>query len=85
MLVRENGVFMEDLSNESMLTKEGFGSGNRVFVVCDDDRVMKEEFQRWMIKNSPPKQVKVMAGADHMVMLSQPNEVSILLQEIVNH
>lgn len=85
MLVRENGLFMDDLTNESMLTEEGFGSVNRAFVVCEDDRVMKEEFQRWMIANSPPKQVKMIAGADHMVMLSQPNEVSIILQHIVNH
>lgn len=84
MLVRENGLFMDDLTNESMLTEEGFGSVNRAFVVCEDDRVMKEEFQRWMIANSPPKQVKMIAGADHMVMLSQPNEVSIILQHIVN-
>ncbi|XP_071692799.1 norfluorocurarine synthase 1-like [Rutidosis leptorrhynchoides] len=85
MLVRENGLFMEDFTSESMLTEEGFGSVNRVYVVCKDDRAITEEFQLWMIANSPSKQVKVMERADHMVMLAQPNEVSILLQEIVNH
>ncbi|KAK6922992.1 LOW QUALITY PROTEIN: Alpha/beta hydrolase fold-1 [Dillenia turbinata] len=61
---------------------ERYGSIDRVYVICEEDRVMREEFQRWNIQNSPPQEVKFMAGADHMVMLSQPLEFSQCLQEI---
>lgn len=85
MLVRPWGVFLEDMANESLLTKEKFGSVSRVFIVCQDDLVMKEKCQRWMIENSPPNQVKLIAGADHMAMLSKPKELCLCFQEIAEN
>ncbi|WJZ91534.1 hypothetical protein VitviT2T_010598 [Vitis vinifera] len=66
-LVRPHGLFLEDLAKESLLSKEKFGSVDRVYVVLEKDEVMKEDFQRWVIDDSPPKEVKFIAGADHMV------------------
>ncbi|XP_050204619.1 methylesterase 10-like isoform X2 [Mercurialis annua] len=58
MLVRPTGIFMDDLSKESQLTEAKFGSVNRVFVLCEEDAVMKDGFQKWLITHNPPKEVK---------------------------
>ncbi|KAK3009932.1 hypothetical protein RJ639_011606 [Escallonia herrerae] len=54
------------------------------FIVCEEDEVLNEGFQRWMIINSPPKEVKPIAGGDYMVMLSKPKELCLSLQEIAD-
>ncbi|XP_034689727.1 methylesterase 10-like isoform X1 [Vitis riparia] len=82
-LVRPHGLFLEDFAKESLLSKEKFGSVDRVYVVLEKDEVMKEDFQRWVIDDSPPKEVKFIAGADHMVMMSRPKELCLCFQEIV--
>ncbi|KAK6922994.1 hypothetical protein RJ641_011298 [Dillenia turbinata] len=58
MLVRPSGIFFKDWNKESLLTKERYGSIDRVYVICEEDRVMREEFQWWNIQNSPPQEVK---------------------------
>lgn len=82
MLVRPSGLFPEDLSNEAMLSKANFGSVNRVYIVCKEDQQFTEDFQRRIIENSPPKEVKEIEGADHTVMLSKPQELFLCLLEI---
>ncbi|KAK8587064.1 hypothetical protein V6N12_021579 [Hibiscus sabdariffa] len=82
MLVRPSGLFMEDLVTGNLLTEEKFGSVDRVFIRLEGDQVMMDEFQVLMIRNSPPKDVKVISEAGHMVMLSKPRELSQLLQHI---
>lgn len=84
MLLRPNGLFIEDLGQESILTEARYGSVSRVFVVCEEDGVMGEEFQHWLIQNSPPKEVKSMPKAGHMVMLSKPKDLAFCLQNIVD-
>ncbi|KAJ0039484.1 hypothetical protein Pint_28132 [Pistacia integerrima] len=83
MLVRPCGTFFIDLAKECPITEAKYGSINRIFVVCHDDGVMKEGFQRWVIENSPPKEVIVINKADDMVMLSKPQELCQCLHEIV--
>ncbi|KAM4118010.1 hypothetical protein ACB094_02G168400 [Castanea mollissima] len=70
------------LLKESELTKEKYGSVRRVYIVCDQDNIIKEDYQRWMIKNNPADEVKVITGSDHMVMFSKPKELCSCLQEI---
>ncbi|XP_039010290.1 methylesterase 10 [Hibiscus syriacus] len=82
MLVRPSGLFMEDLMSGNLLTEEKFGSVDRVFIELEGDEVMTQEFQRLMIQNSPPNDVKVIREAGHMVMLSKPSHLSQLLQDI---
>ncbi|KAK4393348.1 Polyneuridine-aldehyde esterase [Sesamum angolense] len=45
----------------SPLSKENYGSVRRVFVVCDQDKAIKPEIQKWMIENNPPDGVKELA------------------------
>ncbi|KAH9663405.1 methylesterase 10 [Citrus sinensis] len=85
MLVRPTGFFVEDLSKESLLTKEKFGSVDRVYVICKEDEVMKEDFQRAMIEDYHPKQVVSISAAGHMVMLSKPEELCQILLEDIAH
>ncbi|MBA0559655.1 hypothetical protein Golob_016608 [Gossypium lobatum] len=81
-LLRQGKWFMKDLSKESLLSKEKFGSVDRVYIVCKDDLLIKESLQKWYIENSPTDDVKVIAGADHMPMFSKPQEVCKCLQEV---
>lgn len=74
MLVRPSMLFLEDLAKESMVTDERFGSVRLVFALCDKDGLLQEDFQRWLTENSKTKEVKLILGADHIVMLlSLPN------------
>ncbi|KAL5557134.1 hypothetical protein UlMin_039370 [Ulmus minor] len=82
MLIRPSGLFVEDLSKECLLTEAKYGSGKRIFIVCEEDEVMKIEFQRWMIKNYPTEEVVSIKGADHMVMLSKPQELCQILLKV---
>ncbi|XP_012079567.1 methylesterase 10 [Jatropha curcas] len=82
MVIRPFKFFLEDLAKESLLSEAKYGSIKRVFVLCKEDRVMKEEFVQWMIENSPADEVKIIDGADHMVMLSKTQELCKIFQEI---
>ncbi|KAI7733775.1 hypothetical protein M8C21_021693, partial [Ambrosia artemisiifolia] len=84
MLIRPSQLFLEDMSKDSLLTKEKYGSISRVYVVCEGDRVMDEEFQRFVIKDSPPDEVKSFPGVGHMIMLSNSKDISLYLQEILD-
>ncbi|KAL4644942.1 hypothetical protein ACB092_02G200400 [Castanea dentata] len=84
-LVRPFRLYGHDalLLKEAELTKEKYGSVRRVYIVCDQDSAIKEDFQRWMIEKNPTDEVKVITGSDHMVMFSKPKELCSCLQEIV--
>ncbi|KAF4380737.1 hypothetical protein F8388_017091 [Cannabis sativa] len=64
------------------LSKERYGSVDRVFIVCDQDLTADESFQRWMIERNPPHQVKLINGTDHMVMITKPLNLFTLLLEV---
>ncbi|XP_021274283.1 methylesterase 9-like [Herrania umbratica] len=83
-LIRPGSLFTEDLSKGKNFSGEGFGTVTRVYVVCNEDNVMVEEFQRWMIQNNPPKDVLEIKTADHMPMFSKTQEVCDCLLEIAN-
>ncbi|KAF3438893.1 hypothetical protein FNV43_RR17168 [Rhamnella rubrinervis] len=83
MLIRPTGLFVEELSRDCVLTEATYGSVNRVYIVCEEDEVMEETFQRWMIKNSPTQQVISIKQAGHMVMLSKPLELFHSLLKMV--
>ncbi|GLT66220.1 hypothetical protein SLA2020_385990 [Shorea laevis] len=46
ILMRPSGLFLPDLAKQSLLTEEKFGSVDRVFIICDEDKVSNEELQR---------------------------------------
>ncbi|KAJ4764564.1 hypothetical protein LUZ62_074939 [Rhynchospora pubera] len=65
-----------------MITNEKYGSVPRVYIVCQDDLLAPEQFQKWMIERSPGTELVEIAGADHMVMLSKPTKLFGVLQEV---
>ncbi|KDP31864.1 hypothetical protein JCGZ_12325 [Jatropha curcas] len=75
--LRDNGA-----TQNVVLTKEKYGSVPRIFLVCDQDCMIKEDQQRWMIKNNPTDEVMVIPGSDHMVMFSKPKELCFCLREV---
>ncbi|XP_059624712.1 methylesterase 10-like [Cornus florida] len=80
-LVRRAGIYLNDLS-KPLLTKNKYGSVTRVFIISGDDLTLTVDFQKYMIENSPPKEVKFIAGSDHMVMTSKPIQLYLTLQQI---
>ncbi|KAJ4965403.1 hypothetical protein NE237_017252 [Protea cynaroides] len=84
MLMRTGSTFQDDLSKGKAFSEVGYGSVNRVYIVCKNDKAMTEEYQRWMIENYPVKEVMEIEGADHMAMLSKPNELCSCLLDIAN-
>ncbi|KAL0377776.1 UNVERIFIED_CONTAM: Salicylic acid-binding protein 2 [Sesamum radiatum] len=83
MLARPCCMFVHDLSKQSAFTEERYGSVKRVFIVCPEDKAISVKFQRWQIENYPPHQVKEIENSDHMPMLSQPQELTKCLLEII--
>lgn len=82
MLVRPGKPFEEEMRKEIELSKEKYGSVSRVYIVSKEDELMKEELQRWMIENNPPKLVVEISGSDHMLMLSKPQQLCLCLLDI---
>nr|XP_010921788.1 probable esterase PIR7A isoform X1 [Elaeis guineensis] len=85
MLVRPGIWLQDDPTSGDMVTKENYGSVSRVFISCKEDLCLEEDFQHWMIAESPGVEVKEIEAADHMVMLSKPKELCNLLLEIANN
>ena len=72
-MVRPQRLFSNDDTDTSLvLTRERYGSVNRIFVVSEKDKTLMKEFQLWMIKNNPPNHVEHIQDSDHMVMISKP-------------
>ncbi|XP_019185377.1 PREDICTED: methylesterase 10 [Ipomoea nil] len=84
MLIRPGALFVEEMAKENLLTKDKYGSVKRVYIICEDDQIMDQEFQIHNIQNSPPCEVKSMAATGHMAMLSKPEELCFSLQEIID-
>ncbi|KFK34292.1 hypothetical protein AALP_AA5G126300 [Arabis alpina] len=81
-LVKPTWLYPKEMEGEDLLTKERYGSGKRVFIVREGDNVVPEEIQKWMISNYEPNEVKVIEEAGHMAMLTEPQQLPQLLQEI---
>lgn len=82
--MRPTGLFIEDFTEEKLLTEGKYGSVDKVFVMCEGDEVMKQEFQQMMIDDYPPRETKVINGAAHMVMFSKPDVLSLTLLDVAN-
>ncbi|WOL16996.1 methylesterase 3-like [Canna indica] len=81
-LVRPSSVFMEDLSSSPPLSRSGYGSAQKIYVVCGKDEAISESYQRWMIENNPVKEVKEIEEADHMPMMSTPTQLSEMILDV---
>lgn len=81
-LLRRHHPFFQGDAMYVPLTKERYGSVKRVYIVCDEDQAISEDFQRWMIEKSPVEEVKVITESDHLPMFSNPDKLSDILDEI---
>ncbi|KAG8384443.1 hypothetical protein BUALT_Bualt04G0118400 [Buddleja alternifolia] len=84
MLIRPNLFFLDEMSKESLLSEDRYGSIKRCYIVCEEDEVMEEEFQRYNIEKSPPDDVVSIPGAGHMAMLTKPKELCFYLLELAD-
>ncbi|KAF3781323.1 putative inactive methylesterase 20 [Nymphaea thermarum] len=53
MLKRPAPFYRQDLSSQNFVSEENYGRTKRAYIVCKDDQIIKESFQRWMIEISP--------------------------------
>ncbi|XP_047061739.1 salicylic acid-binding protein 2-like [Lolium rigidum] len=83
-LVRIGSLFLEDLQTQPPFTKDHYGLVRKVYVVCKQDKTITEEHQRWMVANNPVDEVMEIDGADHMAMLSTPDQVVKCIIDIAN-
>ncbi|MED6123735.1 hypothetical protein PIB30_052170 [Stylosanthes scabra] len=85
-LVRPRKIFSEeDMTKVLALSHRRYGSVSRVFVMTENDLSVYPKFQRWMTTHNPPNRVVEISGSDHMVMMSQPIQLSHHFQTIANH
>ena len=81
-LARPASLFLENFTKEKKFSENAYGLVPRVYVVCDNDLAIPEEFQRWMIENSGVSDVFELRGTDHMPMLCKPQELCDVLVKI---
>ena len=83
LLLRPVRLFSdEDLSKQLMLSTKKYGSVKRVYIIVEKDKVIKRDFQLWIIERNPPNDVVEIKGSDHMVMMSKTIELWSHLQGI---
>nr|GMC97157.1 salicylic acid-binding protein 2-like [Ipomoea batatas] len=82
MLIRPSSLFLEDLSKAKKFSNEGYGSVKRAYIICMEDIGIPLDFQRWLIENIGVAEVKEIKDADHMAMLSKPQQLCQSLLEI---
>ncbi|XP_058772780.1 polyneuridine-aldehyde esterase-like [Vicia villosa] len=83
-LRRKGSLFVEELSEAENFSKKGYESVPRVYIVANEDLAIPVEFQQWMIQNAEIDVVDVINGADHMAMLSKPQELCLSLLDIAD-
>ncbi|RDX70150.1 Methylesterase 1 [Mucuna pruriens] len=81
-LLRPGSHFAEDLSQQKNFSKQGYGSVPLAFIVCTEDLTISLNFQLWMIQNAGINDVVEIKGADHMPMISKPQELCDSLLQI---
>ncbi|CDP19580.1 unnamed protein product [Coffea canephora] len=85
MLAMPASNFLEDLAKAKPFSPERYGSVKRAYIVCKEDKICPLDFQRWLIQNIGVTEVKEIKDADHMVMLSKPQELCQNLLEIASN
>ncbi|CAI9766836.1 unnamed protein product [Fraxinus pennsylvanica] len=81
-LMRPISNFWDDLSKKSAFSNEMYGSVKRAYIMPDEDKTLKLDFQRWQIKISGATIVKEIKDVDHMAMISKPHELCQHLLDI---
>lgn len=82
MLIRPNLFYLKEMSKNWVVSEEKYGVVKRCYVICEDDEVMEEEFQRYNIEKSPPDEVISIEAASHMAMLTKTHILSSSLMQL---
>ncbi|CAK7339440.1 unnamed protein product [Dovyalis caffra] len=82
LLNRPGSMFLQSLSKAKKFTDERYGSVPKVYIVCTEDLMMSESFQRCMIEHNNKVKEVVEIPADHMVVFSKPKELSRSILEL---
>ncbi|MCD9560456.1 hypothetical protein HAX54_019138, partial [Datura stramonium] len=84
-LVRPFYIYrVEDVSKEIVLSSKRYGSVKRVFIAAAENKALKKESEQWMIEKNPPDEVEEIQGADHVTMMSKPQQLYTTLLSIAN-
>ncbi|CAI9110090.1 OLC1v1010055C2 [Oldenlandia corymbosa var. corymbosa] len=81
-LARPSSLFLEDLSKVKPLSKQGYGSVIRAYIICTEDKAIPKDIQNLLIDTVGVSMVKEMEDTDHMPMLSKPQQLCQALQQI---
>ncbi|CDY38951.1 BnaA04g13720D [Brassica napus] len=84
LLVRVNPLVTNNLAGTRRFSEEGYGSIPRIYTICEEDNIIPKEYQRWIISNFPPREVIKIKDADHMPMISKPQELCACLLKIAD-
>lgn len=84
MLIRPGSLFLQDSEKAKKFTAERFGSVKRAYLVCNEDKAIPLEFQEWLIQEIGVEKVAEIKDADHMAMLSMPEEVCRRLLDLAH-
>lgn len=84
-LLKPSSLFMEDLESMPAFSGDRYGSVPRFYILCCEDAAIVKDYQRWMIQNYPVKKVIEIERADHMAMLSTPQELYQSLLHIADN
>ncbi|XP_051204793.1 methylesterase 1 [Lolium perenne] len=83
-LARVSSYYVADQKQHPPFSADRYGAVSKVYVVAKQDLAMIEEYQRRMIASIPVAEVREMEDADHMAMLSKPEELAGHLADIAN-
>ncbi|XP_066308987.1 salicylic acid-binding protein 2-like isoform X2 [Miscanthus floridulus] len=83
-LVRVSSFYLPDLHSQPPFSESRYGAVRKVYVVCKHDQAIPEEYQHTMIAGCPVAEVREIADADHMAMLSTPAELAGHLAHVAN-
>ncbi|XP_057970610.1 alpha-hydroxynitrile lyase-like [Malania oleifera] len=81
-LTRVGSFFQADLAVRSKFTMERYGSVPRTAIISKQDKAIPAEFQRWEIENFGVQEQFEVDFGDHLLMLSNPEELLRHLQHI---
>lgn len=84
LMARPLPLYQPESEFPEELSEENYGAVGRTFVVCEEDNIVKQEYQEWMIHNNPVDEVKIIRAADHMVMLSKPTQLCACLLDLAH-
>ncbi|CAI9110087.1 OLC1v1010053C3 [Oldenlandia corymbosa var. corymbosa] len=83
-LARPSSLFLEDLSKVKPLSKEGYGSVKRAYIICAEDKAIPKHIQSLLIETVGVSMVKELEDSDHMPMLSKTQQLCHTLEVIAD-